>query len=234
MKAKIAFAAPSLIRTKDEGKIVLGTISNLSRLNIPIIITDGGSPKEDKLKINKLPNVTLYEAKNLTDEITFSLKEGAKIAENILYSQSDKLDFSKNVATNLIKTYLELPPKSILIPSRTKESFNSYPKYQQTVENFLNFFMSDYIGIKNDYYLGPKIFPSILVKYLDQITKDIEWGIEAFLYVVAKRLNLNFKFFDVFVKPPKDIGTKEEIKLNRLKSITRQLEGFYQGLNAKI
>lgn len=234
MKSKIAFAAPSLIRTDEERHLVIETIRALSGLEIPIIITDGGSKNEDKLIIKNIPNVIFFEAKNLTCEINTSLVEAAKLADNIFYLQSDKLDFSEKFAPEMIKDYFKFEKETIFIPSRTKESFSKYPQFQQTVETFLNWVISDYVGIKNDYYLGPKIFPSSLVKYLDQIQSDIGWGIEAFLYVLAKRLNLDFKFFSCFVKFPKDVGSEEEIKLNRLKSVTRQLEGFNQGLSVKL
>lgn len=234
MKTQIAIAAPSLIRTKDEGDIVIQTINNLSTLSIPIIITDGGSPKEYKKIIQNIPGVIFLEANNLTNELVYAFNKAASVAENIFYLQTDKIDFSKTIAPSLIKEYLKLNSKSILIPNRTQESFSTYPAFQHTVENFLNFFIGDYIGINNDYYLGPKIFPSELVKYLSQLKGEIGWGVEAFLYVVAKRLNYNFKFYEAFVKSPKDIEGQVSIKLNRLHSVSRQLDGFYQGLEVKL
>ena len=68
------------------------------------------------------------------------------------------MDFSKHV-DNLIEKYINLPNESVLVPSRTTAGFATYPRYQQNIENFLNYFMGDYIGIENDYYFGPKIYP---------------------------------------------------------------------------
>lgn len=232
MKSKVAIAAPSLIRTKEEEKIVIETISNLNLLNIPIIITDGGSPKKAKSKIKKLSNVTLYEAKGLTNQLFTSFKQAQKIAENIFYLHTDKLDFSKNIARDMINKF-EFQKKTIFIPTRTKESFSTYPVFQQEIENFLNLFISDYIGIKNDYYFGPKIFPSSLVKHLDQVNIDLGWGIEAFFYVLAKRLKLNFEFYTCFVNAPKDLGSVDEIKRYRLKIVSDQISGFSLGLEVK-
>lgn len=235
MKTKFAITTITLIRTDEEREIVLKTLKHLNDLNFPIIITDGDSLDEDKSAIKSFSNVHFFETdKGLTDELMISHKEAVQIGEYLLYLQSDKLDFAKTTAKNMIDNYEKLDKKGVLIPTRTRESLATYPPFQQTQEAFLNFFMSDYIGIENDYFAGPKIYPSYLVKYLDQLKGDIGWGIEAFFYVIAKRLGLPFDFLPFFMKTPKDIGDPDEIKKYRLQITQWQIAAFLQGLNVKL
>lgn len=178
MEIDIAITTVSWIRNKEERKVVLQTIENLSRLKIPIIIVDGGSPKEDKEFIRQLPNISFLEEEGgLTKQLFRSHYHGATIADYLFYLHTDKLDFVKNEVKRMIDYYNNLKNKGMLIPSRTERSVKTYPSFQYTQEKFLNFFISDYLGIKSDYYAGPKIYPSFLVKYLDQVKEDIGWGI---------------------------------------------------------
>lgn len=235
MKTDIAITTVSLIRNKEERKVVLQTIENLSRLKIPIVMVDGGSPKEDKEFIRQLPNISFLEEEGgLTKQLFRSHYRAAAIANYLFYLHTDKLDFVKTEAKRMIDYYNNLKNKGVLIPTRTERSLKTYPPFQYTQEKFLNFFIKDYLGIKSDYYAGPKIYPSFLVKYLNQVKENIGWGIEAYFYVLAKRLGLPFDFIPVNFTAPKDIENEEQTKLYRLKIIKYQIDGLFQGVKARL
>jgi hypothetical protein len=231
MKSDIAIATVSWIRTKEEAKVVLETIKYLSQLDIPVIIADGGSPEQYKQKIRTFPNVTLLETKGLDSQLLISHQEAAKVADYIFYLHTDKLDFARDVALKLIKKYRELPEKGMFIPSRTAESRETYLPYQKITEEFLNYFIGEYIGIPKDYFAGPAIYPATLVKYLKQIKGEIGWGIEAYFYVLAKRLNMPFEFYPCYFTAPVDVIDEDEVRLYRLKIVNWQIEGFAQAVN---
>ena len=232
---KLAITTLSLIRTSKERKVVFSTIAELSKLQIPIVIVDGGSSEQDKKEISSFPNVKLFETdKGLMDQLILSHKEAIKMAEYIFYLHSDKFSFVKNNCQKMIDFYGRLENKGMLIPVRSKRSFKTYPPYQRRVERFLNFFMSDYIGTASDYYTGPKIYPASLVTYLKQLQGDIGWGIEAYFYVIAKRLGLPFNFINCEMSAPKDIENEEVMKFYRLQIANWQIEGLIQGLKTKL
>lgn len=230
MKSDICIVSVSWIRTPEERSIVLETIHHLSNLKVPVVIVDGGSTEEDKQTISRLPNIRLLETdKGLTDQLLLSYSEGSKLADSLFYLHTDKLGFVKSTVPLMIDAYHKVSMPHLLIPSRDKTTMKKYPPYQRTQEEFLNFFMSDYIGIKEDYYAGPKIFPSSLVSYLDHLHEDIGWGIEAYFYVIAHRLKIPFKFFPFGMEPPVDVDNEEKTKLYRLKITKWQIEGFITG-----
>lgn len=229
MKSDIVVSTISWIRTSEERAIVLETINALSKLEIPIVIVDGGSSADDKEKIKAIPHVVLLEAKGLTNQLILSHREAAKRGEYLFYLQSDKLEFARKSAGEMVETYRALPDQGMLIPVRTQESIDSYLSYQWQVEEFLNFFISDYIGIKNDYYAGPKIYPATLVKYLDNLKLDIGWGIEAYFYALAKRLGMKLDFTPVISTAPIDVDNEEDTKNYRLRITKWQIEGLLEG-----
>lgn len=232
MKSDIAITTVSWIRTNDEASVVLQTIQLLNKLNIPIIIVDAGSSLENIKYIRKNSNVILLESKKgLTEQLILSHKEAQKYGNYLFYLHTDKLDFARDTAKKMIDRYRNTINKGMLIPTRTKESMDTYPSYQKTQEAFLNFFMSDYIGILNDYFAGPKIYPASLVKYLDYVPKDGGWGIESYFYVLAKRLGMIFDFLPFYMKAPKDVDNEEKTKQYRLQITAWQIECYLKALN---
>jgi len=234
MKEKLAITSVSLIRNSEEREVVLATLTELNKFNLPIIIVDGGSSRTDKKRISSFSNVKLLEVnKGLTHQLILSHRKAAKQADFLFYLHTDKLSFVKNNCQKIIEYYDQFKNKGMLIPVRSEESLNTYPFFQRKQEEFLNFFMSDYIGTVSDYYAGPKIYPAKLVNYLDQLKGDIGWGIEAYFYVIAKRLHFPFNFIDCQMVAPKEIESEEKAKLYRLQITSWQIDGFLQGLKVE-
>lgn len=226
----IVLVGGSWIRTEEEKELVLETIQTLSSCGTPVVIVDRGSPEEAKERIRSFPNVHFFESTEETTigQIIRANKEAAKLGKYLFYTQTDKYDFVKTDVLRIMHFYSSLEEKGFCIPSRTKESMQTYPEYQKTQEAFLNFFISDYVGIKDDYFAGPKIYPAKLVSYMDHIRGEIGWGVEAYLYVLGKRLGLPFDFVPVMINSPKDIESSEKTKLYRLEITNWQIDGFMQ------
>ena len=235
MKSDIGIITVSWIRNDEERSVVLETMEALSRLHIPIVIVDKGSAPADLQLISRMQSVKLITGVgNLTDQLKTAHREGAQIADNLFYLHSDKLDFAQNTVSKMVERYRMLQKKGMFIPSRMHATMQAYPKYQRITEEYLNFFMSDYIGMEEDYYAGPKIYPATLVKYLDFLQEDIGWGIEAYFYVIAKRLNMPFDFMSFDMSPPKDIDDEKTTKMYRLKITQWEISGFMKGLEVAL
>lgn len=231
MRNDIAITTVSWIRTEDEARVVLPAIEALSRLNVPVVIVDAGSSPQHQKTIRSLPHIVFSENRNgLTGQLIESQRTAARYAENLFYLQSDKFDFILHGAPKMIEAYRKLSSKGVMVPVRSTASLATYPPYQREQEAFINSFMSDFIGTVTDYYAGPKLYPASLVKYLDKMQGDIGWGIEAFLYVVAKRLGLPFEFVPVEIKAPRDVDDVETTNRYRLRITAWQIEGYLQAL----
>jgi len=235
MRADIAVATVSWIRTAKEAGLILKTIEALSQLELPVVIVDGGSDPRYLQKIREMKNVVLLTGgKGLTAQLIESQRLAAKLAKTIFYLHTDKLDFALETAPKMIEYYRSLKHQGVLVPTRTPASMATYPIFQQKVEDFLNYFMSDYLGVTADYYAGPKIYPASLVSYLDQLQGEIGWGFEAYFYALAKRLEMPFDFLSFYMNSPVDIDDKEETKKYRLKVTQWQIDGLAQGQKATL
>lgn len=227
MKSFLAISTVTWIRSDEERQIVLGTLEALNKLEVPVVVVDKSS-LDDKKRIKSFKNVSLFESGSLTEQVFLAQRESAKVADYIFYLQSDKQDFAKDTAPLILEEYKRLPAKGMFTAARTKESFQTYLSFQRSQEEFLNMFISDYIGIENDYFAGPKIYPANLVNYLVQLKGEIGWGMESFYYVLAKRLNMPFNFMKCDIKAPKDIDNERETHNYRLQITKWQLDAFLQ------
>jgi len=232
---EIAIATISLIRTPKERDMIVNNTQLMSSFGIPIIIVDGGSPDKDVSVLQHMKHVLLFQTKKgLTAQLRIMYKEAAWRAQHICYLQIDKQDYIENHVRVLMDEYFALPTKGMYVPERAKKSFATYPIFQQRVEEFLNFFIGDYIGMQHDYYYGPKIHPASLTQYIEQLRGDIGWGGEAFLYVIAKRLGLPFQFVELDVAAPQEVYSEEQAKQNRLYVVQNQIDAFLQAQRAAI
>lgn len=234
MKHPLAITALSLIRSKNEEKIVFETVKTMSRLNVPVILVDGGSGERQKKYLQSLPNVDLFETsrglRRLSERLRIAFSEGTKVAEALFYVQSDKVDFAKNYMKKMIDHYQTLPQHTMLVPSRTLKAFATYPLFQQNAELFLNAMVSEFLGKKEDYYYGPKIFSSAVVPFFSRIKGEIGWGYEAFMYMINKRLGYQTEFYEVDnIRSPEDVGDMDNINVYRLRILQWQIEGLLQG-----
>lgn len=236
MKSDIAIITVSRIRNEQERTVVLETMEALSRLHLPIVIVDQGSPPEALQLISQMQNVKLISnTGTFTERIKLTNREGSQIADNLFFLQSDKLDFCQNTVPKMVERYRMIQNKGMLIPSRSHSTMQAYPKYQRINEEYLNFFISDYIGIEEDYVAGPRIYPANLVKYLDKLQEDIGWAIsESYLYVIAKRLNMPFDFMSFEMSPPKDVDDEKTTKLYRMQITDWEIRGFMKGLEVAL
>lgn len=227
----IAVVTYSWMRNAEEAALVERTVQALGTLAVPVIIADKGSEASYVDRIKAIQNVQLFPAtKGMMGQVLLSHEKAADLADYFFYTQSDKEDFAKNDAQKMLAAYRESTAKGVLIAARTKESNETYPRYQRIQEEFLNFFMGDYIGNEGDYFAGPKIYPASLASYFSHIRGDIGWGTEAFIYTLAKRKNMPFAFHEVFITSPQDVDDEEKTKQYRLEIVKMQIDGFFQGL----
>ena len=82
----------SLAKNKEEEKLLSTSLEQLAALNIPVYITDGGSPKDFTDFLNSIPHFNFFEAKGLWPQAKMSITQAAKSgAQFIFYTEPDKL-----------------------------------------------------------------------------------------------------------------------------------------------
>lgn len=235
MKSKMAVATVSWARTEEEKHLILATMKELDKLGLPVILTDQSDskfPLFDDAK--KLKNFQVFMEDNLDSKVKNSLSKAAEIGEIVFYTESDKLNFVRDHAKSFIDKSLK-NLSGISLAARLPKNFQKVPEYQMIMERFL----ADTFGFLSgksfggDFY-GPRIIPSSLVKYLDQLDENIGFGWQAYLLAVAHRLNLPIKIFSFDVLSPDDVQKNKELVLFRMKQAIAELKGFEKGMEVAL
>jgi len=228
-------------RDKREENLVYDSLSTISDKNIHVVAVDGGSREEFLYRIKSLKNISVIisSKKGLQNQILESLKEAQRSNKYVFYAESNKNDFFENQLDEFIFRAMNIisknPNTGIVLPSRTKESFSTFPSFQQQSESVLNTILSGFLG-KNvkDFAYGPRIIAGDLIPYLDRLPKDIGWGWMTYILIIAKKMGMSIHAVNLDLPCPKDERVETESdKIFRLKQLRNHIEGMEEGLKFK-
>ena len=191
---QLTIATITWARDQQEEALLREGLSQLSLLQIPVYVADGGSGESFVRFLHSLPNFTVVNSlgKGLWKQVQSSLDaalSGNK--EYVLYTEPDKLDFFMNRLAAFINAADE--EMGIVLAARNTEAFASFPAFQQTTETSINFCCAEVTQKPCDYTYGPFILNSKLIPYFKDLPGDIDWGWRPFAFCIAHRLGYDIK-----------------------------------------
>lgn len=161
----------------------------LLALQVPVFVTDGGSPESFVAWLKSLPNFTVEQGGGgLVPQIRTSLRRAMEKAEWILYTEPDKAEFFENGIQGLIGQRTVHPDAQLLLPTRSEASFATFPAGQRTVEQAFNGMLANLLGAApTDTLYGPLLLHRSRLTELHNIPDDDGWGWRIAVYTSALR-----------------------------------------------
>lgn len=239
---KLTVSTITWARDKKEEKDIYDSLFALSAKNIHVVAVDGGSSEEFLDSLKKFRNISVIRSskKGLQNQVVESLREAQASSRYIFYTESNKSDFFRNQFDGFLFRAIDImdknPNTGIVLPSRTKESFSTFPEFQQRSESFLNTILSEFLDREmGDFAYGPRIMVRDLIPYLDRLSRDVGWGWMSYLLIIAKRLGRSIHTVNLDLPCPKDERIETDaIKLFRLRQLRNHTEGIEEGLSLKL
>lgn len=198
-KNNLSIATMTWVRDAKEEKLLRESLFELSKLNIPAFITDGGSSTDFLHFIKTFPNFTLLKpkVKGVWPQVQTSLEAAYSTGSDfIIYTEPDKMDFIKRDLPDMLNRISVNEQSGVIIADRSSPGFESYPKFQQMTETTINNCCAEITGNDIDYTYGPFILNRLLVPYLQELKNDIGWGWRLYTFVIANRLNYKVEAFE--------------------------------------
>lgn len=197
-KIKLAVATITWARDAKEETLIRKSLLELSKLDIPAFITDGGSNADFLAYVRTFPKFTLLESK--TNGVWPQIETSLKAAHNagsdfIIYTESDKLDFISNGLPEMMDRISVDQQSGVVIAVRSLPGFHSYPSFQQMTETTINNCCTEVTGVDTDYTYGPFVMNSKIVPYLQELKEHIGWGWRPYVFVIASRLKYKVEAF---------------------------------------
>lgn len=229
-KEDVAIATISLARNPNEESLLKASLPLLAALNVPVMITDGGSPQAFVAFLQSLPNFTVLKASanGLFAQAKNSLQEAAKTERPfIFYTEPDKEDFFRNGLTPFLNGIEAVDTLGVTMASRSAKGFASFPAFQQMTETTINRCVEELIGQKADACYGPFVLNKNLVALLKEVQEDIGWGWRPFVFNAAHRLGYKVAAIESdYFCPPEQRQDNAAERLYRMKQLEQNIRGL--------
>ena len=226
---QLSIATISWARDNDEEALLRQSLNELSSLDIPVFITDGGSPETFVKDLRKLNHFTVYSAsaKGLWPQARTSLDHATNSgASFILYTEPDKTDFLKSLP-QLLNDIKVNENTGVILASRTPSAMATFPTFQQMTETTINNCCAEVIGQAIDYTYGPFIMNRDIVASLQAIPDNIGWGWRPYAFNIAARLGLNISAHTGNYNCPADQQADDpKERIYRMKQLNQNIEGL--------
>jgi hypothetical protein len=227
---EFCIATISLVRNEEEERLLKASLQQLSLLNIPVFVTDGGSPKSFLHFLQRLPNFILLSsgAKGVFAQAKNSLQEAAKTERPFLfYTEPDKLDFFRSALVEMLASISAADNLGVAIASRSAKSFGTFPAFQQMAETTINNCCAEAIGLSADYCYGPFLLNKKLVSFLSTVQEDIGWGWRPFVFNTAQRMGYKVDVVEGDFFCPEDQRDDDAAeRVYRMKQLEQNISGL--------
>ena len=204
------------------------SLTVLSQAGIPVFVTDGGSSPAHQDLVQRLPNVSFFEAKGLWAQAKKSLTEARLAgARTILYTEPDKLHFFRQHLPALLASSKWDEGSGVVLAARSAKAFASFPPFQQMTETIINRCCEELTGYRTDYLYGPFLFNADLLPHLDALPETCGWGWRSFLF--AKAHLLGYKLVAVegdYFCPPEQRADDQTERVYRMKQLAQNMDGL--------
>ena len=225
----LAIATISWARNEPETALLQSSLEKLSQAGLPIFITDAGSDTSFVQQLLTLPRTKVSgPVKGVWPQAKESIHAAAESgAEWILYTEPDKKDFFTHHVSRLLQNIPTSEATAVILASRSKKAFASFPPFQQMTETTINNCCAELMGYPFDYVYGPFVFHRSLVPHLQQLPPDIGWGWRPFLFRAAHRMGKQLASVEGDFFCPEDQREDDEAeRIYRMKQMVQNIKGL--------
>jgi hypothetical protein len=217
-------------RDEVEDKLIRDSLTALSEQGFNVYATDAGSEQEFIEALENLPNVNVFkpDAKGLLPQIRKSLTEAAESgADFIFYTEPDKKHFFSEKLSDFLARAEVDEDTGIILVGRTKESFNTFPEFQQYTETVINNLCAEVTRAVADYTYGPFLVNRKLISSLESLENNIGWGWRS--YLIAEAAKQGYRISQITGDYPCPLEQWDDAKADRIyrmKQLAEHIDGL--------
>lgn len=227
---EVCVATITWARDENEEAVLIKSLQALASLDLPVLITDGGSGAGLLDYIQSVPHFTLVttpqkgvfaQARNslaaaCSDDVPF-----------IFYTEPDKETFFRAALGPMLDEIKSDENLGVYLAGRTETAFQTFPSFQQMTETTINHCCAEVTGEQIDYTYGPFLLNKKLVNYLDLVKEDLGWGWRPFVFNIAHRLGLKISSLNgEFSCPPEQANDHPHERIYRMKQLEQNIRGI--------
>jgi hypothetical protein len=227
---EIAIATISWARTAQEAQLLRAALGCLARVNLPVVVTDGGSGQPFVEYLRGFRHFTVLETDTpgVLAQIKQSLQSALQLGSRyVLYTESDKLLFFEQS----LGAFLARAPRQghvgVVVAARSAASFATYPPSQRYTETVINQLCGEVIGQRGDFSYGPLLIHQALIPSLECLEEDIGWGWRHYILGIAHRMGYRIVQWTSDLPCPAEQRADSRAELvHRMRQLSQNLQGL--------
>ncbi|MDP2271220.1 MAG: hypothetical protein Q8N23_34210 [Archangium sp.] len=220
----------TLARSDQEAELLETSLKALALLQVPIAVSDGGSPKAVVDFLSRIPGVSLVSsmARGLVPQVKASVRAALTSGRKfILYTEPDKQRFFENGLVEFLRRAPDTDDVGLVIAARTEASLSTFPSLQQLTERAINQLTGQVVGQKGDYSYGPFVMHRKLAALVEQLPDSIGWGWRHALFALAQQDKFKVVLAQGdFSCPSAQRDEQAQDKDRRMKQLDQNIEGL--------
>jgi hypothetical protein len=233
---EVAVATMTWARDAEEEGLLRESLPLLAGLGVPVFVTDGGSGAAFVDFLRALPNFNLCDPprRGPWEQAGQSLLAARASGRGfVLYTEPDKADFFRRVLRGFIADAPGGADVGVVLASRSAESFQTFPEFQQRTEEAINLCCAELAGAHFDFSYGPFLLGRALVNILESAPRDLGWGWRPYAFATARRLGHRVESLvrDLPCPPSQREDTPRE-RLLRMRQLAQSVEGLVHSTTA--
>ena len=228
----VAVATMTWPRSAGEEVLLGRALQSLSEAGMPVAVADRGTSPAFSDAIRQLPGfrVTMTFEPGLVAQVKASIALAATFATPfILYVEPDKELFFKDRLRAFLQRASDHADVGVVLPSRSDESFETFPQQQQYTERIANQMCGRRLGFAGDFLYGPFLMTRSLLPHVAQLETRLGWGWRPSTFVAAHRLGLRvLRVTDDYQCPIAQRTENDEDRMHRLHQLSENLLGLLE------
>ncbi|MEI6947186.1 hypothetical protein V9K67_08320 [Paraflavisolibacter sp. H34] len=225
----LSIATMTLVRNEAEEAALTEALTRLAQLEIPVYLTDGGSPPSFLRFLRGFPQFVLQEpARGLWPQTKSSLTAAyGGGTPYLFYTEPDKALFFERFLPALLEDLQPDGQTGVVLAARSPGGFATFPPFQQMTETTINRCCAEVIGEPTDYVYGPFLLHRELVPFLDRLPPTIGWGWRPYAFHLARRLGYRVEAVTGDFPCPDDQRREDGAeRLHRMRQLAQNMEGL--------
>ena len=238
----LVIATITWAKNSEEERLLEECLRSVARLGIPVVITDGGSSDQFIQSLRPLPNVSVFRAERpgVVAQTRASVRASLEFGtEFILYTEPDKRHFFDAILPHFIET-APVADKGlgVAFPSRTPESFATFPATQRCTERVIIDLFAGEVGVDADFCYGPLLMNRTVAPVLESLTEEVGWGWRFHILGAAELAGYRLQPYDAHLPCPLEQRVNDASeRMHRIRQLGQNVNGvlsFLQGVEAQL
>jgi hypothetical protein len=225
----VVVATVTWVRSSSDAAMLERSIAALACLACPIAVADRGNSPAFVRALQRIPGVRVVvpTGGGLVAQVHAALELAQNLgASRLLYTEPDKESFFRNC----MRSFLDRASAcnaSVVIASRSAESFETYPAMQRYTESVFNQLCGDLLKMPGDYCYGPFLMSRAVAQGACRLAPALSWGWRPAAFRIGQQCGPGIQhIIDDYPCPPDHRREDEHERIHRVRQLSENLRGL--------